>query len=594
MTNGQEIESILAIDDGSVFTKAALVDVVDGVYRFLAQGKGVGALRDHQVEALPGVRDAVAKVESITDRLLLSEEGDLLIPERSDGDGVDALVASTSRLAPLRVVIAGLISDLSVESARRAAQSAYAVVQDTIALDEGNRRWGASRGIEARLESLCQEPPDVILLVGGVDGGAVSPLLDITRMLIAAASVLDPTDRPVIIFAGNAQARSGVAELLAEEYEFLAVDNVRPSLDVESLTGVQRELERLYAEYGTKQVPDLKRLAELSAVPLLSSAKAFEIVIRFVARQYELSRGVLGVDLGGSNTQIFACFEDQHYGMVKSGVGMSQGWPHLMEEIEPEKLARWLPFEISDEEVANRIWNKALQPMSLPQVRQDLLLEQAMAREILHPMAQRLVADWEAAQEERKSKGVLPPVDLIIGSGGILANVTNPGQAALILLDALQPTGLSRLVLDHLAVLPAVGAMASLNPLAAAQVLDQDGFLELGTVVAPLGEARIGDIALRFKVTYADESTIEVEVPYGSLEVIPLPLGQTATLELHPTRRFDIGLGRRGRGARVQVKGGTVGVIIDARGRPLRFPPDSTGEMSQAERVQEWLWSIGG
>jgi len=110
------------------------------------------------------------------------------------------------------------------------------------------------------------------------------------------------------------------------------------------------------------------------------------------------------------------------------------------------------------------------------------------------------------------------------------------------------------------------------EPLAAAQVLARDTLLNLGTVITPLGIAKEGEVALRFKMIYSEGGAIEGEVSYGSLEVIPLPFGQRATLELRPTQGFDVGLGRKGRGATTEVEGGAVGVIIDARGRPLPSP----------------------
>jgi len=146
-------------------------------------------------------------------------------------------------------------------------------------------------------------------------------------------------------------------------------------------------------------------------------------------------------------------------------------------------------------------------------------------------------------------------------------------------------------VLDQFGLLPAIGTMAIQQPLAAAEVLERDGFLDLGTVVAPTGQARQGEIALRFKMEYADGSTVQVEVPYGSLEVIPLPFGQTANLELRPARGFDIGLGSKGHGGKTQVQGGALGVIIDARGRPLTLPSKPE---AQQTKMQEWLWSVGG
>jgi hypothetical protein len=105
-----------------------------------------------------------------------------------------------------------------------------------------------------------------------------------------------------------------------------------------------------------------------------------------------------------------------------------------------------------------------------------------------------------------------------------------------------------------------------------------------------VGSARPGDVALTFRIEYEDGRSLEVEVAYGSLEVIPLPVGQTANLELRPTRRFDVGLGVRGQAGTTKVEGGIIGIIIDARGRPLPIAEDPA---EQSERMQRWLWDMG-
>nr|NIO68394.1 methylaspartate mutase [Anaerolineae bacterium] len=178
----------------------------------------------------------------------------------------------------------------------------------------------------------------------------------------------------------------------------------------------------------------------------------------------------------------------------------------------------------------------------------------------------------------------------IVGGGGVLAHAPHYGQAALILLDVLQPIGVSSLALDVTSMVAPLGVTATVEPLAAAQVMERDGFLSLGTVVAPVGTARKGEIALQLRITYDDGRALEMEMPYGSLEVLPLSPGHKATLELRPTRRFDIGLGAKGKGATTELEGGAVGIIIDARGRPLSLP--ATREEQRA-KIQEWLWGVG-
>ena len=132
--------------------------------------------------------------------------------------------------------------------------------------------------------------------------------------------------------------------------------------------------------------------------------------------------------------------------------------------------------------------------------------------------------------------------------------------------------------------------MAAVNPLAASQVVAHDALLSLGTVVAPIGSAREGETVLSFEIEYEDGRSLEVEVAYGSLEVIPLPAGQVAHLKLRPTRRFDVGWGVKGKAGQTDAQGGVLGIVIDARGRPLPIAADPE---QQREKMQRWLWDMG-
>ena len=71
-----------------------------------------------------------------------------------------------------------------------------------------------------------------------------------------------------------------------------------------------------------------------------------------------------------------------------------------------------------------------------------------------------------------------------------------------------------------------------------------------------------------------------------TVELFPM----TADLELRPTRRFDVGLGTRGQAGTTKVEGGMLGIIIDARGRPLPIAQDPA---EQREKIQRWLWDMG-
>jgi hypothetical protein len=74
----------------------------------------------------------------------------------------------------------------------------------------------------------------------------------------------------------------------------------------------------------------------------------------------------------------------------------------------------------------------------------------------------------------------------------------------------------------------------------------------------------------------------------GDLRLLQLDEGETATVTVEPERGFDCG---EGPGKRVEreVRGGTVGLVLDARGRPLSLPAARTESRALAERWQAAL-----
>jgi hypothetical protein len=185
----------------------------------------------------------------------------------------------------------------------------------------------------------------------------------------------------------------------------------------------------------------------------------------------------------------------------------------------------------------------------------------------------------------------LPWFEPIVASGSVLTRAPHHAHTLLMLLDGLQPTGVTTLVLDQYHLAPALGAAAAVNPLLTVQVLESSAFLNLGTVIIPVSKAQPGTPVLRIRMTNEAGSETRVDIKQGALEVLPLPIGQPARLHLQPLHRADIGMGGAGRGGSLRVVGGELGVIVDARGRPLRLPEDPS---RRREQINKWLWTLGG
>lgn len=579
------IESILAIDCGSTVTRALLIDKVDGQYRFVARGEAPSTVEPPWNDVMASVQQALTHLTEVARWQFLDEQGRVITPERQGG-GVDVVVAITSASEPLRVVLAGIMSDISLSSARRALSTTYTIVQKVISMDRREESL-LTDDIEGQVRIIQELVPDAVVLVGGVDGGASRPVLQVAQAMSLACAALPEAQRPPILYAGNGDLREDVAEILGAATTLRAVDNVHPTIELENPGPLQAEIEELYRERKLERLPGLGRLIGWSPVPVLPTATAFGRTIQYLARLDGIN--VLGVDLGGASATVAAMVDDHLDLAIRSDLGLSYNIASILDRVPIEFIQRWLPFEADPVEIQNTLHNNALHYRTMPQTRQDLLLGQAVAREVLR-LAMADVAPRWAASPSRFYPDLPPRFHLVVGGGGVLAAAPSFGQAALILLDALQPVGVTGLALDQVGLVAPLGAVAMVNPLAAAEVIGRDGLLNLGTVVAPVGAAREGDVALTFKIEYEDGRSLQVEVPYGSLEVIPLPTGHRAVLELRPTRRFDVGLGTKGEAGRTDVEGGIIGIIIDARGRPLPLASDPE---EQREKMQRWLWDMG-
>ncbi|MBL8055563.1 MAG: glutamate mutase L, partial [Anaerolineales bacterium] len=245
---------------------------------------------------------------------------------------------------------------------------------------------------------------------------------------------------------------------------------------------------------------------------------------------------------------------------------------------------------LSEQEARTFALERSLHPHTVPVEADDLYREQALARLAIRGALRRARPAWPKTLPGPRAD-LLPACDLIIGGGAALGRAPSAGAAALLLLDSLQPTGLTTLTLDQNHLLAALGAAAYANPLAAVQVLESDALLRLGVVVSLLGAARPDEVVCTAKLTTADGQETSVTVKAGTLEVLPLPLGQAGKLTLKPRSGVDLGFGP-GRGQTLELdNGGAVGVIIDARGRPIAFPREAA---RRAELVQQWIWKLSG
>jgi hypothetical protein len=97
-------------------------------------------------------------------------------------------------------------------------------------------------------------------------------------------------------------------------------------------------------------------------------------------------------------------------------------------------------------------------------------------------------------------------------------------------------------------------------------------------------------MAVRLKRT--DGTAIEENVSFGELKTLALGQGETASLQIIPRARFDVGKGK-GKKLEAKVSGGELGLILDARGRPLGVPAEKNVLVKWRETLRHGQQSSG-
>ncbi len=596
------INSILAIDCGSATTTAILIELVNGTYQLVATGQTSSTYDSPWQDITLGVTSAMRQIEKVVGRTLLGPGGWPMTPQKTISDnsppqGVDAFLIVSSAGQPLQIALVGLMEDITLASARRAAATTYTSVTHTISLDaqpEEATSLNGRHSTETDIRALQNVPYEVILLVGGTDNGAEEPVIKMANVLSMAMRVLKNRETPTILYGGNNSLRSQIAEILGSVSLLKAVDNVRPILDGENLTAAQLELEKLYIQRKISQLPGFEKLSNWSSHPIIPANKSFDRVVAYLGRHNSLN--VIGVNVG-SQTTVVSTQAQTYHNLVCSDAGQGHGLASLLKATAIEKFHRWLTFPISPAELYNRLLNKSLHPTSLPTTPEDLEISYAVTREALRLAMAQSRTGWPLHPAINKHK---IQWNLAIGAGRPLTHAPHRGYATLMMLDGLEPWGVTSLALDSFGVTNMLGLVAAVEPVAAVEIA-RNSFLNLGAVIAPLGHGLLDETALKLKITYhnrsvppTDTDTLaettnnveEIEVPYGTIEIIPLPEGQKATVEIRPGRHFDIGLGQPGRGAVADVEGGLLGIIVDARGRPLRLP---SADDQRYDLLTQWI-----
>ena len=564
--------TLIGLDIGSTTVKAALLEKKDGKWAVTATSFAPTTVEQPHEDVSTGVKEAIAGLQASSGRLLLKDGMPVFAP---GGDsGCDAMVAASSAGGGCQMVVMGVMKELTGESAQRAALGGGALVLDVVAIDDG-------RTVAERISLIRDLMPDALLVSGGTDGGNVSHVVALGEILraVGLAPRFSTGSRTPVIYAGNVDAKGQFLETCGQSVDVRFVDNIRPSMEREVTGPAREEIRRVFLEHVKHQAPGYTEVDRWASGFIRSTPTAIGLVLEKFAAAHKIN--VLAVDVGGATTDVFSVMGGVFNRTVSAGtgVGHAMGWG---KGIDFEGMASWVAVDVPGGKFKNWVANKMINPNTIPETVEELILEHSLARYAINTALRdhhRLAVELKGVQKRRgigdvfdqvrtgRPRVVLPQVDVIIGTGGPLVHAPRPEQALAMIMDGIQPEGITELYLDSKALMPVAGLLEEIEGGQGLALLESN-LLPLGTSICPSFQRVHSDVVVRGTITLSGESASPLVIKAGDVFTIPLKDGEVGEIQLRPLRGVDAGAGP-GRLVRTKVEGGLFGLIIDARGRPL-------------------------
>lgn len=524
--------AFVALDRGTATVAASLVARVDGRWRLLGS------------TAAPAAVETDAVIERLRRRLVTGEpELAVLLGIAGPGSAAELprVACATSRPPEIAVVAAtGRVLGPLVAVAAAAGWRVRPLV-----LDGAEILPVATALADSRVTAIlagASDPP-------GADERALLPDLG---TVVAAATDRRP-DLVTVLAGGLAAPGSRVEAMFRPDRPGPTVLGPSPARDggeplrelLDGLRGGDHDGRRALASGATTLAEVLRRRIEVIEI---GQAGATRVVAGFIAGRAMPTRwaSVTAAAL------LPTAFTDAHL----------------------DAITGWLTTPLDRLRVRDRLRELAISPWG-DATGEGALLRMAAARAAM----ERLRAATPAMDEG-------PAPDVVIAAGGVWSVAPGPA-VGLALADVMRRPGVRALGWDHARILAPLGAIEDPGERRAVMAdLRDDLLLPLGSVVMPAG-LRAGRAAGHLSV-HGEGGPAELDLIPGGIELVDLPPGERATVELRFRDALDLGV--RVRHAAVEVTGGLGGLLVDLRDVPLRLPerPERRRELLAAWQAAMW------
>jgi hypothetical protein len=576
--------TVLGLDLGRVQTRATLIGIIEGKYRVLGSGTALTSLGTG-MHLGRGVGEALRNLQGGCEHLFLKDSGGLIVPLDRMGRGVDRAALLASAGPKVTVSFLGLSEAGSIKVGRALLGGLPLQTVDALGI--------ADLADEAKvIERLVKTRPEIVVIAGGEDAGAEVSIRRWIEIQRTACRLMPASSQPVIVYAGNPNLESMAKRRLEPVGKLHVVSNIQPVYGEYDLVPAQIAIEGDILRRWKATLPGLSGLCDLARDLNGITCRALDRMVRYLGQSKRIDSagvektGVLAVDLGGQSTTLCASL-----GSLAGSV-VQDKFPDVCDESSvsaSKAIYEWTGEPDTLDAVDQFLCNYALIPTWVSETPTELALSQAFARFRLRRVLEQFSENypWFDYHPDRGLRGHYEP---IIVSGAVMTNAPNPGEVLLTLLDGLQPRGITTFVLDRHHLLPLLGKIGEAEPLLPVQVLASAAFENLAMVISAIGDLPQGKLALSVHVETESGKVYTVDVHQGSLRRLVIPRGEDAVLEFVPHPKVDIGFRGAGQGGRLKVTSGVLGVVIDARGRPVQLPEQPE---ERVERLQEWLRTMG-
>ncbi len=450
----------LLIDFGSTYTKLRALDLE----KMLVMGSGQGpstVVSDITV----GMHMALRDLESRLGRL----------------PRFDVRLASSSAAGGLKMVAIGLVRELTLEAARRAALGAGAKLVGGF----------AGRLTSSDLTQIRQLQADIILLAGGTDGGDM-------HVVIHNAELLGRSDLDTpIVFAGNRSAGDDVREALARKH-VVCTDNVMPELNQLSIDPARNAIRQMFID-RIVHAKGIDRARALFDAVLMPTPAAVLEGARLLA-DGPGGRGGMGdlvvVDPGGATTDVHSVAkgapstegvlqvglpEPRVKRTVEGDLGMRHNAAAIVASVGAQRVAG--ESGVSSSEMSAMLANFDREPGRLPQTDAEQRFDDTLARCALMLAMRRHCGSLEVVYTANgpvtaQTGKDLTQVATIVGTGGVIAHSRHPeGLLKAALFDDREPRSLCprdpRLLIDSHYLLYAAGLLSQADSAAAFAIAER-------------------------------------------------------------------------------------------------------------------------